>query len=300
MPLDLQSVINSPLGVGFAYVMSRLLPPEPGYRLAEFLADRLAARRNSGIVRAVRSNQYVATGEKLASEELDEAVRKTFRHTSHCLFDLYHNIRNHQAMERLVEITPPVEAILERMQGTSEEGMVVVAPHLSNFDLVARLAARRGLQGLVLTFPQPGGGYRWQNRLREETGLEIVPAATQVLRRAVRWLQDGGMVLTGIDRPYPDSKYHPRFFGRPAPLPVLHAYLGLKARVPVVVAAAQTRPDGVYEVLASRPVVMKPHQDREQEIMSNAERLLELAEAFIRPVPHQWAMYYPVWPEVNV
>jgi KDO2-lipid IV(A) lauroyltransferase len=94
-----------------------------------------------------------------------------------------------------------------------------------------------------------------------------------------------------------DSKYCPRFFGRPASMPVLHILLALKTNAPVVVTAAIMRPDGIYQFFASDFIAMQPHSDRHTEILLNAERVLSVAEGFIRQAPQQWAMFYPVWPE---
>jgi len=43
---------------------------------------------------------------------------------------------------------------------------------------------------------------------------------------------------------------------------------------------------------------MESYPDRHQEIILNAERVLSIAEAAIRRAPQQWAMFYPVWPEM--
>ena len=42
---------------------------------------------------------------------------------------------------------------------------------------------------------------------------------------------------------------------------------------------------------------MIPHPDREQEILQNAERVLQAAEDMILRAPEEWVMFYPVWPD---
>ena len=67
--------------------------------------------------------------------------------------------------------------------------------------------------------------------------------------------------------------------------------------MPVVVVTCLTKEDGNYLIEASEPIWMQPYPDLRKEIEQNAERVLAEAEKFIRKVPHQWSMFYPVWPE---
>ena len=148
MGLRLQSILNSRLGVGLALGLGRVIPSRLGFRLAEAVADMLASRRGSEMRRAVRANQWVVTGEDLSPEQLDQAVQATFRHTAYCLYDLYKNLRDRPATHRRLILDPNIEATLQRIQ-EGKSGLVVVAPHLSNFDLVARSVAWRGLRGMA-------------------------------------------------------------------------------------------------------------------------------------------------------
>jgi lauroyl/myristoyl acyltransferase len=158
--MDLQSLMNGRLGVGLALGVGRSLPPGIGYPLARFAADRIAARRNSALVRSVRLNQWVVTQESLDATQLDRVVRQTFRNTAHCLFDLYHNLHNPDAALKLMEQNPHLdEAISWSM--TEKKGLVVVGVHMSNFDFVFQSAGLRGWRGLAISYPEPGGGYQW-------------------------------------------------------------------------------------------------------------------------------------------
>ena len=57
MPIiNVETFTNSSLGVSLLSATLAHMDPRFGHRLADFVADRLAARRNSKIVRAVRAN----------------------------------------------------------------------------------------------------------------------------------------------------------------------------------------------------------------------------------------------------
>jgi hypothetical protein len=64
------------------------------------------------------------------------------------------------------------------------------------------------------------------------------------------------------------------------------------------VAATKLQQDGKYHVFASESIKMDPHPDPEVERLQNAERVLDVAEEFIRRSPEQWSVPLPVWPQV--
>jgi len=294
--VNVQEVMNGRLGIGFALWLGRVTPPGVAHRLNSFIADRVAGRRSYDMVRAVRANQWVVSGGTLSADGLDQRVRETFRHTARCLYDYYHHLDDPTAMDSLVTYEPRVDELLTALSH-GDETAILVGPHLSNFDLVARAIATRGVGLMALSFSQPGSGYQWQNELRRRWGIDVAPASTASLLKAARRLRAGGTVMSGLDRPLPGSPYRPRFFGRPAPLSAMHVMLGLKTGVPVYVLAAVMRPDGVYDINVSDRIEMVPGADRRAALVANAERVLAAAEDFIRLAPSQWSMFYPVWPE---
>jgi KDO2-lipid IV(A) lauroyltransferase len=177
-------------------------------------------------------------------------------------------------------------------------GLVVVGLHLSNFDLILQWLCKQGMKPLILTIPNPAGGRRMEYEMRKRIGIKLLPASVSAFRQALKHLQQGGMVVTGIDRPIPTPQARPRFFGRPAALHMHHIFLATKAHVPIVVAATTLDQDGKYHVFASDFLEMDSHPDPEVEMLRNAEKVLRIAEEFIRRAPQQWSVPLPVWPEV--
>lgn len=298
MGINFQRIINSRLGVGFTLAFARILPPSVGYPLSYYLAGQLSSRKSLKLIQAARINQWVVHDEKSTALELDDAVANTLRHTAHCLYDTYHYFQNEEAIRRLVVIGPEARERLEELK-LDKQGAVIVGLHLSNFDFVGQAVSGAELDALALAFPDPGGGYKWQNLIRRYSGMEIVPTSLDTIRKAKHVLREGGIVLTAIDRPLEGAKHRPRFFGRPAMLPLHHILLALKSDVPIIAVAVIMNQDGRYEVVYSDPVIMERDADRDFELVHNAERVLKIAEDFIRLAPSQWSMYYPVWPEIQ-
>jgi lauroyl/myristoyl acyltransferase len=297
MPFDIQRVINSSFGINLVTMLGRSLSPRLGYRIADFLTEQIASQRDSQMVRTIRANQWIVRGETLDNIALDRAVRETVRHSAHSIFDLYHYIQDPEATRRLIVLDSTMQQLSLRPE-FDECGLMVVGLHLSNFDLVLQWLCSQGMKPFVLTIPEPRGGRRMEFEMRRRTGMNLVPVSVGALRQALRHLQQGGVILTGIDRPIPDPKANPRFFGHPAALPMHHIFLAIKAKVPVMIMVTNFQADGKYHVLTSDLIEMDPHPDREQEMLQNAEKVLCVAEKFIRQVPEQWSVSLPVWPEI--
>jgi phosphatidylinositol dimannoside acyltransferase len=292
----LQKFVDSSFGIGLAYALGRLLPLRLGHSLARFVAVQIAAQRDAKSVRAVRANQWVIRGETLGKEALNQAVTETFQNIARSIFDLYHYIQNPEAAKRLIVLDEGFHLLLQRPE-FGDRGLVIAGLHTSNFDLVLQTLCRMGLRMMALTIPNPQGGRRMEFEMRQRNQMNLVPASVEAFRQAHNHLRQGGLVLTGIDRPIPETKARPCFFGRPAMLPTHHVFLATRARVPVMLFAVNQQPDGKYRLLWSDQIEMDHYPDREQELILNAEKVLIIAEDFIRRVPQQWAMSLPVWPE---
>lgn len=293
--MSIQNLINGPLGISLILTLGKLLPEKVGFALAEKAAEFLIKRPQIESVRATRANQWVVSGCTLRSEELDRQTTETIRQTARWLFDLYHNLDNREQILRKVTLSKKLTHYLDSRLG-GKEGTIMVAPHLSNFDLGGRAIVLHGYDVQALSYPQPHGGYQWQNKLRRDIGMNITPMSVESMRSAKERLKNGGGVVTGLDRPLADSNYHPKFFGYPASLPTSYVRMALQTHSAVMVIACIGLPEENYHVECSDLIYMEADSDPVREIEMNAEKVLFEAEKFIRAYPTQWAMTYPVWP----
>jgi len=292
-PLSLE-----PLLLHLAILTGWALPRRVGYRLATFIGNLIGSLKRNKMVKAIRANQYVIHGQEMSAEALDQAPRTIFISAAKCIFDYFHFLPRPERLQKIVSFSPEAEAVLERIK--NHQPTVVVCPHLSNFDLMGYALALHKIDIQVLSFPNPNETYRVQNRLRERTGINVTPFDLSAFRQAQTRLQEGGSVLTGLDRPLTeagDTKYSPQFFGYETHLPVAYIRMALKAKAPVVILAAITLTDGSYRLVGSEPIWMTPNDDLETEIITNAENVLKIAEPIIAKHAQQWAMFYPIWPQ---
>jgi KDO2-lipid IV(A) lauroyltransferase len=297
MGISLNKIINSRLGIGLASGLAFLIPFPVGHRLTDFVGRRIAAHSQSDLVRAVRLNQWVARGRDPDPAALDRAVIETLQNSARTIFDLYHYLHNNPAAEKVIVLDGSVRPLLERPEFAAR-GVMVVGVHISNFDLVMRALTRKGLRPFILTIPDPQGGRKIEFELRRKAGMNLHTPSLASLRAAIKHLQEGGAVMTGMDRPVPDPDVRPVFFGHPASLPTHHITLALKTGVPVVILVTIRREDGKSVIFASDPIEMDRFPDRKEELQRNAEKVIRVAEEFIRRSPGQWSMPIPVWPDL--
>ena len=296
MSIDIQKFLDFPLTVQLATFLGRVIPPGIGSPLSEILGAWMATRRDSMLARAVRVNQWIARG-ATSKHDWDLAVQETLKQNGRDLYTLYRNLDHPENLQDKILMDRTVLEILNRPK-FAPCGLIVAGLHLSIFDLVLQHFFQQGFQAVVLTLPNPQGGRRVEYERRKKTGVNILPTSLNGLRHAIKYLQDGGTVITGIDRPISESKYHPRFFGYSAALPTHQISLALQTRVPIVVMAVIQLSDGNYHLMSSKPIEMEQYADRREAIIGNAERVLKQAEAFIRMAPEQWNVPLPVWPEL--
>lgn len=297
--MSTQNFLNSKLSVQFSILIGKYLPENWGYSFSRQLGSLIGSFRNSDINRHIRLNQFVVQGEKLTKPQLVKSAKNVLTHAGHCYYDLHHYINRPDALNELVPLTDEMRKFIELSKQT--QGYMVIAPHLSNFDLVVSRLVRAGFEGRVLSQPNPGSGYQLQNEIRKSYGLELTPLGDPGLEAAtIEYLKNGGVVATGVDRPLPIRKkrHFVNFFGRPSPLPLGYITTALAADVPIIVVTAYMLPDGKYGFKHSGPIPLKKYASKLDNILLNAEMVLKEIEAFIKLVPEQWLMYYPVWPDL--
>ncbi len=294
--MNLTTLTNSTFGIATALFLSKLLPPVIAYPLTSLMARIVSKQKNLEIVNTVRCNQWVVHDQNLDAEQLDKCVYAVFKSHLICLYDLYHNVNHYSRITKKVTFSPELINLIKQHEGTNR-GLLILAPHLSNFDLVGMCMVRNLVKFSVLSYPNPPSGYHWQNKIREISGMEVLPMSQVNLRLAGDRLKSGGIVITGLDRPMESTNYPVNFFSHPTMLPVTPIRLALKYNAQVAVCACIHQKSGMYTIYSSPAIELERNPNLSLELIKNTECALQIAEEFIRQYPEQWAMFYPVWPQ---
>ncbi|NOQ39695.1 MAG: hypothetical protein GQ562_05190 [Anaerolineales bacterium] len=296
--MTLQAILNSKFSVRVSVMIGRYLSPKVGYRVSQSIASLVSRFENADITKAIRANQFIVNGETNSHRDLVEKTKNVLDHAGRCYYDLNHFFNKPEKLESMVPFSEPMRDLIKICQ--QDQGYLVIAPHISNFDLVVCGLVQHGFKAKVLSYPDPGTGYQLQNEIRSSFGMDVEPLGDSWLEaEIVNYLKNGGVAATGVDRPVPGRKkrHYVNFFGKPSPLPVGYITTALAADVPVIAVAAYMLPSGQYGLMNSGPITLKRHKNKLDEIILNTEMVLEKIEGFIKKVPEQWLMFYPVWPD---
>jgi predicted RND superfamily exporter protein/predicted LPLAT superfamily acyltransferase len=183
-----------------------------------------------------------------------------------------------------------------------KRGVLLLTPHLGNWELGGALLARRGIKIVVLTQAEPGDGLtelRQASRARWDIETFVIGSNGFDFVEIIKRLQAGENVALLIDRPPEVKAVEVNLFGQPFRASVAAAELARAsgcALLGVVVAseaggyAARILPEFTYDrsVLGTR--------ENRQKL---TQQILSAFEPEIRRYPEQWFHFVPIWPDTK-
>jgi KDO2-lipid IV(A) lauroyltransferase len=289
-------ILSTGPAVRIGVLIGQHLPPRIGYGIASLIAG-IIVRAKTGTYRNVVDNLRHVLGPQVEDCELHRTASKVFVHAGRAYYDFYRAAN--WSRERLVRAVHVAEHYVDliKTQAARGQGVFVLGLHMGNFDLALVSIAARGIPSQVLSLPDPGEGYRVQDRLRARVGIDVTQISPASLRLAVRRLERGWLVFTGVDRPVAGEADSVEFFGYPSNLSTGPARLALMSRATVLVAGCHADAHGGYAIDFMGPIEMVHMRDRREAIRVNAQRIAHVVEDLVRARPEQWLMFHPVWPK---
>jgi KDO2-lipid IV(A) lauroyltransferase len=213
---------------------------------------------------------------------------------------MYTASRGDEAIRDAVKFGPEVWAHYDAARAVGR-GVLVCGCHLSNFNLGFLAFALLGIPIRVLSMAGPTGGFQVMENFRARGLIEQTPIDGPSLRAAIRYLQGGGVVGTGVDWPLaglPDERLP--FFGHPANLPTGHIRLAMSSGSVLLPVCFRWSPELGYYGQTAPHLELELTGDRAADVRHNALRLLAVIEKWIAEDPDQWLMYHRVWPKTPI
>ena len=173
-------------------------------------------------------------------------------------------------------------------------GLIVLTGHFGHFELFgARIGRIVPLSFVVKPMSNPGAE-AWITDLRRRSGVGMYPIGSGV-RDVIKTLRGNGVIAMVADQDARRDGVFVPFFGRPASTPVGPARFALMTSTPVVFGHALRAPDGRYDIICSRPIVVEGrHDDPEAIRRFTAWHTAEL-EAAVRRRPESWFWMHKRW-----
>ncbi len=190
-------------------------------------------------------------------------------------------------------------SILRAASGRGK-GVLLITPHLGNWELGGALLVEHGYPLLVLTQAEPGQGFtELRQAARSRRGIETLVVGSDGFEfvEIIKRLQSGATVALLLDRPPAAKAVAVDLFGRPFRASVAAAELARAsgcALLGVTVVreangyAAQVLPEFHYD---------RPSLGSQETRRQLTQQILRAFEPAIRQHADQWFHFVPVWPE---
>ncbi|HSU54369.1 MAG TPA: MMPL family transporter, partial [Candidatus Dormibacteraeota bacterium] len=199
------------------------------------------------------------------------------------------------------EAEPVHENVLEKIKETTKSGrgVLIVTPHLGNWEIGGPLFAKAGIPVLAITQAEPGAGFtELRSARRAKWGIETLVIGQDAFAfvEVIRRLQEGAVVALLIDRPVPAASTEVQLFGHPFAASMAPAELA-RASGCAIFSVAIVRTGNKYaaklwpEVQYDRRALGTREERRKL-----TQRLISALEPEIMQNLDQWFHFVPVWP----
>jgi len=272
------------------------MPRWAGYGVARLVAGYVACYKPP-VYWKVRANLRHIFDPEMDDVAQHKVAQRVFYHAGQAYYDFFRALG--QPLDVLAEavhvLGSPIE--LMRSEMAAGRGVLLLGAHMGNLNLALLTLAARRLPAHLLSYEGPNEGFAVLNRLREMDGFEVTAVTPEGLRKAIRRLKSGGLVITGADRPVVRDGELIEFCGRSSFLPGGPARMAYTSGATVFLGACYRDAERGYVLDISGPIEMARSDNRRADVAANARRLATVIEGYVRARPEQWLMFHHVWPE---
>jgi uncharacterized protein len=180
-----------------------------------------------------------------------------------------------------------------------KRGILLVTPHLGNWEFGGPLLTKRGVQLQVITLAEPGNGFtemRRASRARWDIETLVIGEDPFAFVEIIRRLEAGATVALLVDRPPPASQVQVELFGRPFAASIAAAELARASGCTVLPVYLPFTGNGyAAHILPAIPYDRAALRKRE----ARQQFTQEIIKTFEKPIQEyleQWYHFVPVWP----
>ena len=179
-------------------------------------------------------------------------------------------------------------------------GVLVLTPHLGNWEFGGPWLTRRGIPLQVITFAEPGQGFtelRSASRARWNIDTFVLGDDPFGFLEIIRRLEAGATVALLVDRPPPSTAITVELFGRPFAVSIAAAELA-RASGCVLLPVYLPRGDNAYSAHILPPVAYDRAALRDRAARCQlTQEIVRALEPAIRQHLDQWFHFVPIWPQ---
>lgn len=279
-----------------AFIVLGRLPLRVLYGIAHLVGDGAYLFRHDAR-RAVFANMRQVMGPDASGRAIRRAAHEVFRNATRYYADMLH--LPYMDPHRFLSEQLTLEGI-EYLEQAREagRGAVMVSAHFGNPEIASQGLAAAGYPIFSITEPLvPRELSDFMHWLRSQHGHEFRALGFGAVKEAIKRLRTGGVVAILLDRDVTGSGVPMQFFGAETRIPLGAVALAMRTGAELI-PAWSWRIDGFrFHARIGPPLELVRTGDFEQDVRTNAQRLLALFETELRARPEQWAVLESIWRE---
>ncbi len=226
-------------------------------------------------------------------------ARRLYRQFALKLLDLWNHENGKAAAIEVLNEDQFAKLLAANKQG---QGVLLVTPHLGNWEIGGQLMRSRGISLLALTQAEPGSGLtELRSDSRARWGIEtlIVGEDAFAFVEVIRRLQEGAVVALLIDRPAPATAVMVELFGRNFPASIAAAELARASGCAIFCASITRERDKYIANLMTDIAYDRCALGNREARRALTQRIMTTFEPEILKHLDQWFHFVPVWPSEN-
>jgi KDO2-lipid IV(A) lauroyltransferase len=174
------------------------------------------------------------------------------------------------------------------------KGIILFTAHLGNFDTAFQIFGTYHTQmTVVVESIEPPALLEYVSTMRQRFGVNTLPAKSGALKRIMKLLRKGEMLLFALDRDTAGARVQSPFFGQQTSMPAEAVKIAMRTGATIVPVFNSRRPDGSYDVFIEPELDIERNGNGSME--HNMARIARVLEKYIRRFPDQWVVLEPIW-----
>ena len=246
--------------------------------------------------RNVWDNLRQVLGPDAAEAHIRRAAHEVFRNVAKYYCDLAHmpQLNTEEFGRRRLHQYGWYENVVPAVE--RGKGVIMVSAHFGNPELAIQGVLNGGVQVFALTEPlQPPRLSQLVDRLRSCPGHTFVSISVANVKRAIRTLRAGGAVAVMMDRDILGPRALLPFCGKEALMPTGPIELAMRTGAIVIPTFCHRRRFDEIDAYLEEPLEMVNTGKFQEDVRTNALRLLARFERHLRQDPGQWQVLEAVW-----
>jgi predicted exporter/lauroyl/myristoyl acyltransferase len=251
----------------------------------------LASKRREVLVQNLLP---VFQGDRTAAEQ---ASSRLFQNFAVKLVDLWRYESGRRIDQLFAELTGWEHFLAAQAR---DKGVLLITPHLGNWEFGGPLLTRRGVKLHVITLAEPGRGFtemRQASRTRWSIETLVIGQDAFAFVEVIKRLQSGATVALLVDRPPAASAVTVELFGRPFRASVAAAELARASGAALVPVCLPRTEHGYAAHILPEIAYDRAALGNREARCELTQKIMRAFEPAIRQHPDQWYHFVPIWPE---